>query len=246
MSEENIYSFENPEYRHTYWHTCSHVLAQAVKRLHPEVKLAIGPAIDNGFYYDFDSETVFTPDVLEKIEAEMKKIVKEDLSLERYEMEPQDALDYFKEYTEDGTFKKLIKNTLLDKDTVTALVTTVPVAGLKEKQDAALATKLAEYKAGLSEKEIKAIVDATAAYGNEEPEDNTEYIRQLTAVTVESLPEETRIYDYTDVTTKDGIRKVDVDANIDGVGEATANAHNRKEAEAEAARRLLDEGVRCR
>lgn len=132
-----------------------------------------------------------------------------------------DALDYFKEYTEDGTFKKLIKNTLLDKDTVTALVTTVPVAGLKEKQDAALATKLAEYKAGLSEKEIKAIVDATAAYGNEEPEDNTEYIRQITAVTVESLPEETRIYDYTDVTTKDGIRKVDVDANIDGVGEAT-------------------------
>ncbi len=81
----------------TFWHTASHILAQAVKRLYPETKLAIGPAIDNGFYYDFDSEVTFTPDVLEKIEAEMKKIVKEDLPLERYEMEPQDALDYFKE-----------------------------------------------------------------------------------------------------------------------------------------------------
>ncbi len=81
----------------TFWHTASHILAQAVKRLYPETKLAIGPAIDNGFYYDFDSEVTFTPDVLEKIEAEMKKIVKEDLPLERYEMEPQDALNYFKE-----------------------------------------------------------------------------------------------------------------------------------------------------
>lgn len=81
----------------TFWHTASHILAQAVKRLYPETKLAIGPAIDNGFYYDFDSETVFTPDVLEKIEAEMKKIVKEDIALEKYEMEPQDALEYFNE-----------------------------------------------------------------------------------------------------------------------------------------------------
>lgn len=79
----------------TFWHTASHIMAQAVKRLYPDTKLAIGPAIDNGFYYDFDSETPFTPDVLEKIEAEMKKIVKEDLPLERFEMEPQDALDYF-------------------------------------------------------------------------------------------------------------------------------------------------------
>ena len=60
MSEENnLYTFENPEYRQTYWHTCSHVLAQAMKRLHPEVKLAIGPSIENGFYYDFD--TIWTP-----------------------------------------------------------------------------------------------------------------------------------------------------------------------------------------
>lgn len=81
----------------TFWHTASHILAQAVKRLYPETKLAIGPAIDNGFYYDFDSEIAFTPDILEKIEAEMKKIVKEDISLEKYEMEPQEALNYFNE-----------------------------------------------------------------------------------------------------------------------------------------------------
>ncbi len=80
----------------TFWHTASHILAQAVKRLYPETKLAIGPAIDNGFYYDFDSEINFTPEILEKIEAEMKKIVKEDLALEKFEMEPKEALDYFK------------------------------------------------------------------------------------------------------------------------------------------------------
>ena len=69
---ENKFSFDNPEYRHTYWHTCSHVLAQAVKRLYPEVKLAIGPAIENGFYYDMDSPFPFTPEIMEKIEAEMR------------------------------------------------------------------------------------------------------------------------------------------------------------------------------
>ena len=63
MSEENnLYTFENPEYRQTYWHTCSHVLAQAIKRLWPEVKLAIGPSIENGFYYDMDAPFAFTPE----------------------------------------------------------------------------------------------------------------------------------------------------------------------------------------
>lgn len=132
-----------------------------------------------------------------------------------------DSLDNFRKYAEDGTFKKLVKKDLLGEDTVTALVTTVPVAGLKEKQEAALAAKLAEYKASLSEAEINALVEATAAYGNEEPEDNTEYIKQLTAVTVDSLPEEARIYDYTDITGEDGIRRIDVAANVDGLGEAT-------------------------
>ena len=80
MSEENKeYTFENPEYRKTYWHTCSHILAQAVKRLYPEVKLAIGPSIDEGFYYDMDSPFPFTPEIMEKIEGEMRKICKEKL-----------------------------------------------------------------------------------------------------------------------------------------------------------------------
>ena len=75
MSEEvkNEFTFENPEYRQTYWHTCSHVLAQAMKRLHPEVKLAIGPSIDNGFYYDLDAPFAFTPDNLAEIEAELER-----------------------------------------------------------------------------------------------------------------------------------------------------------------------------
>ena len=77
ISEENQFSFENPEYRKIYWHTCSHVLAQAVKRLWPEVKLAIGPSIDNGFYYDMLAPFSFTPENLAEIEAEMRKICKE-------------------------------------------------------------------------------------------------------------------------------------------------------------------------
>ena len=84
MSEENKYTFENPEYRDTYRHTVSHILAQAVKRLYPEVKLAIGPAIENGFYYDFDREGGFTPEDLEKLEAEMAKIVKENLPVKPF------------------------------------------------------------------------------------------------------------------------------------------------------------------
>ena len=97
MSEETIYTFENEEYRKTYWHTCSHVMAQAVKRLWPETKLAIGPAIDNGFYYDFDSERNFTPEDLEAIEAEMRKICKEKLKLERFELSRAEALELMKD-----------------------------------------------------------------------------------------------------------------------------------------------------
>ena len=100
MSEENLYTFENEEYRKTYWHTCSHVMAQAVKRLWPETKLAIGPAIDNGFYYDLDSEKAFTPEDLEKIEAEMRKICKEKLKLERFELPRAEALKLMEEQGE--------------------------------------------------------------------------------------------------------------------------------------------------
>ena len=94
MSEENLYTFENEAYRKTYWHTCSHVMAQAVKRLYPQVKLAIGPSIDNGFYYDFDSDFSFTQEHLDAIEAEMKKICKERLHLERSEKPREEAIAY--------------------------------------------------------------------------------------------------------------------------------------------------------
>ncbi len=98
MSEENNqYTFENETYRKTYWHTCSHILAQAVKRLHPEVKLAIGPSIDEGFYYDMDSPFPFTPEIMEEIEGEMRKICKEKLKLERFELPRAEALKFMEE-----------------------------------------------------------------------------------------------------------------------------------------------------
>ncbi len=100
MSEENLYTFENPEYRSTYWHTCSHVLAQAMKRLHPEVKLAIGPSIDNGFYYDFDTPAPFSETQLEELEAEMRKICKEKLKLERFELPRDEAIKFMEEKEE--------------------------------------------------------------------------------------------------------------------------------------------------
>jgi threonyl-tRNA synthetase len=97
MSDENLYTFENEAYRRTYWHTCSHVLAQAMKRLHPQVKLAIGPSIDNGFYYDFDTPEPFTESQLEELEAEMRRICKEKLKLERFELPRAEAVAYMEE-----------------------------------------------------------------------------------------------------------------------------------------------------
>ena len=92
-----IVTFDETEGKKTFWHTASHIMAQAVKRLYPDTKLAIGPSVDNGFYYDFDSEVSFTPEILEKIEAEMKKIVKEDLPLEKFELPPAEALKMMEE-----------------------------------------------------------------------------------------------------------------------------------------------------
>ena len=100
MSEENLYTFENEQYRRTYWHTCSHVLAQAVKRLYPEVKLAIGPSIDTGFYYDFDAPFSFTREHLDALEAEMRKICKEKLKLERFELPREEAIRFMEEKEE--------------------------------------------------------------------------------------------------------------------------------------------------
>lgn len=88
---------DDEEAKRTFRHTASHILAQAVKRLYPEAKLAIGPSIANGFYYDFDVEKPFLPEDLEKIEAEMKKIVKEKLPLERFEMTPGEAIKYYED-----------------------------------------------------------------------------------------------------------------------------------------------------
>ena len=90
----NILTFDDPEGRMAYWHTTSHILAQAVKRLYPNVKLAIGPAIETGFYYDFDVEKPFTPEQLADIENEMQKIIKEDLPVDRFTLSREEALKF--------------------------------------------------------------------------------------------------------------------------------------------------------
>lgn len=99
-AEVSICTFEDEAGKIAFRHTTSHILAQAVKRLYPEVKLAIGPAIADGFYYDFDKEKAFTPEELEAIEAEMKKIVKEDLPIERFELPRAEAIKYMEEREE--------------------------------------------------------------------------------------------------------------------------------------------------
>ena len=98
--ELNILTFDSDEGKHAFRHTASHILAQAVKRLYPETKLAIGPSIDNGFYYDMEKDTPFTQEDLEKIEKEMKKIVKEALPIERFTKTREEAIAYFKEKDE--------------------------------------------------------------------------------------------------------------------------------------------------
>ena len=95
-----LLTFDNVDGQKTFWHTASHVLAQAVKRLYPNAKCAIGPAVDNGFYYDFDVEKPFSPEDLEKIKAEMKKIVKSGLELERVELSPEEAEKKLEEMNE--------------------------------------------------------------------------------------------------------------------------------------------------
>lgn len=95
-SDVNFLSFETPGGKLAFWHSSSHILAQAVLKLFPDAQLAIGPAIENGFYYDFDVEKPFTPDDLEAIEKEMSKIVKADLKLERFILKRSDALEFYK------------------------------------------------------------------------------------------------------------------------------------------------------
>ena len=99
--ELNLYKFDDEEGKDVFRHTSAHMLAQALKRLYPGVKLAIGPSIENGFYYDIDLDHRITEEELAKIEAEMKKIAKEDLKIERYELSKEDALKWAKENGED-------------------------------------------------------------------------------------------------------------------------------------------------
>ena len=96
----DILTFDDAEGKKAFWHTTSHVLAQAVKRLFPNAKFAIGPAIDNGFYYDFDVEKPFSPEDLERITAEMKKIVKEGLEVERFFLQPDEAVRLLEDMNE--------------------------------------------------------------------------------------------------------------------------------------------------
>ena len=113
----NIFTFENDlEGKKAYWHTTSHILAQAIKRLYPEMKLAIGPSIDNGFYYDFDTDTPFTPEMLSALEEEMKKIIKEDLPIERFELPRTEALKLMEEKEE--PYKVELINDLPEGETI--------------------------------------------------------------------------------------------------------------------------------
>ena len=95
--ELNILAFDDEPGKKAFWHTSSHILAQAVQRLFPDAKLAIGPAVDNGFYYDFDVETPFSTEDLQAIEEEMQKIIKDDLQLERFELPREEAVALMKE-----------------------------------------------------------------------------------------------------------------------------------------------------
>ena len=113
----NIFTFDNDlNGKKAYWHTTSHIMSQAIKRLFPETKLAIGPSIDEGFYYDFDSEYRFSEEDFEKIEAEMKKIIKENLKLERFELPRKEAIKLMEEKEE--PYKVELINDLPEGETI--------------------------------------------------------------------------------------------------------------------------------
>ena len=114
MDDDKKYTFENPEFKKTYWHSCSHIMAQAIKRLWPEVKLAIGASIDEGWYYDLFAPFAFTPEHMAKIEEEMKKICKEKLKIERFELPRAEALEFMK----DEPFKVELINDLPEGETI--------------------------------------------------------------------------------------------------------------------------------
>ena len=141
--ELSILTFNDEKGKGTFRHTASHIMAQAVKRLYPETKLAIGPSVADGFYYDVDRETPFVAEDLEKIEAEMKKIVKENLEIKQFTMPRNEAIEYFKEKNED--YKVELIQDLPEDETISFysqgeftdlcagphLMTTKPVKALK-------------------------------------------------------------------------------------------------------------------
>ena len=98
--ELNLFKFDDEEGKDVFRHTSAHILAQAIKRLYPEAKFAIGPTVENGFYYDIDLDHRLTNEDLEKLEKEMKKIAKEDIAVERYELPREEALAWAKENNE--------------------------------------------------------------------------------------------------------------------------------------------------
>ena len=111
--EVEILTFDDPDGKKAFWHTTSHILAQAVKRLYPAAKLSIGPSIDNGFYYDFDVEKPFTAEDLEAIEKEMKAIVKSGIEISRFELAPAEAVKLLEEMQE--PYKVELCNEHVDK-----------------------------------------------------------------------------------------------------------------------------------
>ena len=115
-AEVKLLTFADKDGAHVFRHTASHILAQAVKRLYPETKLTIGPAIEDGFYYDFDSDIAFTPDILKNLESEMKKIVKENLKIERFELPRDEAVAFMTEKNE--PYKVQLIEELPDGETI--------------------------------------------------------------------------------------------------------------------------------
>ncbi|MGB2696723.1 MAG: TGS domain-containing protein, partial [Candidatus Zixiibacteriota bacterium] len=116
-SQVEILTFDSPDGERIYWHSTSHVLAQAVKELFPDVKLGIGPSIEEGFYYDFEKDNPFTPDDLAKIEEKMREIIKKDYPFQREELSKSEAIDLFQGKKENYKIE-LIKEIEEDKVTL--------------------------------------------------------------------------------------------------------------------------------
>ena len=206
----------------------SNVNAEDADTFKATADAALAEVVENGFPQDQVDGAMASLNIAAKLSRENSDPVNGFLEnlIYRYVnsgnpwalLDYQDGMFRMDEWNRQGLYTKAVSDWLIDNQT-TVLVTTYPEPGAKEEKDAALAAKLAEIKAGMSEEEIAAIVAAS----NAEPakEDSAEFLAQLKAVTVESLPEEFKLYDVTDVTGDDGIRRIDAVANVEGVGQAS-------------------------